>query len=120
MYNYVKVCNWAFSTLQEREIKPNGRLLYLYLIQCANSCFWKDLNVKVQKLAKGTGLSRATIYRESEGLRKAGLLNNGFKLNYSIFPQTTKEFSHEGIKKFSQSGIPAGNFPPEVFAEYEN
>ncbi len=120
-YNYVKVCNWAFPAMQEKKLSPAERFLFLYLLFRANAAFWRKLTISTEKVAEDTGISRRSLFSYRKCLISHGFLINeeGFVINYCIFPAKTKIKNNEDIRKYSDSGVPARRFSQEEFARYK-
>ncbi len=121
VYNYVKVCNWAFPIMLKKRLSPAERFLFLYLLYRANASYWKSLNISVEKVMEETGISRRSLFSYKKRLINLGFLlgEEGWALNYNIFPQKTIIEKNEGIKKFAQSGVPARRFSKEEFDRYK-
>lgn len=87
-YNYIEVLRWAHRALAENKISPMARYLFLYLLNCANSAGWKNINLSISKVTNDTGISRSGVFRFRKELieKKLLLANKGFSLNNSLFP----------------------------------
>ena len=119
-YNYVKVCNWAFPAMQEKKLSPAERFLFLYLLYRANAAFWKKLTISTEKVAEDTGISRRSLFSYRKCLISHGFLldEEGWALNYNIFPQKTK-IIYDSSKKSDKYGVPAGKFSSALAANYK-
>ena len=69
VYNYVKVCNWAFPAMQEKRLSPAERFLFLYLLHRTNATFWKKLFISAEKVAEETGISRRSLFSYKKRLQ---------------------------------------------------
>lgn len=97
-YNYIEVLRWAHRALAENKISPMARYLFLYLLNCANSAGWKNINLSISKVTNDTGISRSGIFRFRKELIEKRLLcqKSGFNINYSLFPHNHKVKDKEG------------------------
>ncbi len=97
-YNYIEVLRWAHRALAENEISPMARYLFLYLLNCANSAGWKNINLSISKITNDTGISRSGIFRFRKELieKKFLLADKGFSLNSSLFPTEKAKNNYAG------------------------
>lgn len=97
-YNYIEVLRWAHRALAENKISPMARYLFLYLLNCANSAGWKNINLSISKVTNDTGISRSGIFRFRKELIEKRLLcqKSGFNINHSLFPHNHKVKDKEG------------------------